>query len=46
MEYIITECQKDMEFYTRIYGNETYKKALKLWLPFLDERGYLDSLMC
>ncbi|KAG5678863.1 hypothetical protein PVAND_008494 [Polypedilum vanderplanki] len=31
--------------YTRIYGNETYKKAVKLWLPFLNKRGFLDTLL-
>lgn len=33
------------DFYKRIYRNETYKKAVKAWLPFLDERGYLDVLL-
>lgn len=45
MEYVIGNSEKDREFYNRIYGNETYKKALKIWLPFLDERGYLDAFM-
>lgn len=35
----------DPSFYHRIYRNENYKRALKLWLPFLDERGYLDTLL-
>jgi hypothetical protein len=29
----------------RIYNNENYKKAVKLWLPFLNDRGYLDQLV-
>jgi hypothetical protein len=33
------------EFYHRIYRNETFKKAVKMWLPFLDERGYLDVML-
>lgn len=28
-----------------IYGNPIYKKALTVWLPFLDKRGYLDRLI-
>lgn len=31
--------------YKRIYGNDTYKKAVKLWLPFLNKRGFLDTLL-
>jgi hypothetical protein len=26
----------------RIYGNECYKTALKLWLPFFDKRKFID----
>lgn len=33
------------EFYERIYCNETFKAAVRSWLPFLEERGYLDSLL-
>lgn len=33
------------EVLDRIYGNEIYKKALKLWLPFLNKRGFLDTLI-
>lgn len=29
----------------RIYNNDTYNKALKLWLPFLNKRGFLDTLI-
>lgn len=29
----------------RVYNNDTYKKAVKLWLPFLNKRGFLDALM-
>lgn len=35
----------DPEIYTRIYRNETYKKAVKILLPFLDKKGYLDVLL-
>lgn len=27
------------------YNNTAYKKAVKLWLPFLNKRGFLDGLM-
>lgn len=33
------------EMIERIYNNDKYKKAIKLWLPFLDERGFLDTLI-
>lgn len=33
------------EAYDRIYKNETYKKAIKTWLPFLNKRGFLDTLL-
>ena len=45
MEHVIADYEKSKELYKRIYDNETYKKAVKLWLPFLEQRGYLDSLM-
>ena len=35
----------DPNLYLRAYRNENYKKAIKLWLPFLDERGYLDTML-
>lgn len=28
-----------------IYSNESYSKACKKWLPFLNRRGFLDSLL-
>lgn len=33
------------KFYTRIYRNKTYTKAIKTWLPFLNERGFLDCML-
>lgn len=33
------------EVYSRIYGNDTYKRALKKWLPFINKRGFLDTLL-
>lgn len=33
------------ELFDRIYNNDNYKKAFKLWVPFLDKRGYLDTLI-
>lgn len=28
-----------------LYANEIYKKALMTWLPFLNERGFLDRFI-
>lgn len=33
------------EMMHRVYHNETYKKALKTWLPFMNKRGFLDTMM-
>jgi hypothetical protein len=33
------------ELLKRVYGNECYKAALKLWLPFMNKRGFLDGLV-
>lgn len=33
------------KIYARIYENETYKRAIKKWLPFLNKRGFLDTLL-
>lgn len=33
------------DMYRRIYYNENYKKAITLWLPFLNKRGFLDTLI-
>jgi len=33
------------EMINRIYNNDNYKKALKLWLPFLNKRGFLDTMI-
>lgn len=43
MEHIMTGGNAAM--IQRIYNNETYKKALQKWLPFLNSRGYLDVLI-
>lgn len=29
----------------RVYNDPNYTKAVKLWLPFLNERGLLDALI-
>lgn len=36
---------EDPEFYKRIYYNDLFKKAVTLWLPFLNKRGFLDTLI-
>lgn len=33
------------EKYQKIFQNEIYKKAVTLWLPFLNKRGFLDALI-
>lgn len=35
----------DPEMLDRIYSNKNYKKALNLWLPFLNKRGFLDRMI-
>lgn len=35
----------DPDRLSRLYNSELYKKALKLWLPFLNKRGFLDTLI-
>lgn len=39
-----TDERKLSEMYERIYSNEILENAIKSWLPFLNERGFLDSL--
>lgn len=36
---------EDDEMMERIFNNDNYKKALKLWLKFLNEKGILDVLI-
>lgn len=45
LEEMMKAESSDEDLYHRIYRNETYKKAVKTLLPFLDERGYLDVLL-
>lgn len=33
------------EMYQRIYYNDFFKKAVTTWLPFLNKRGFLDTLL-
>lgn len=33
------------EMLKTVFGSDYYKKALKLWLPFLNKRGFLDTLI-
>lgn len=35
----------DSEIMHRVYNGECYKKAVKLWLHFLNKRGFLDTLI-
>lgn len=35
----------DSEKIERAYMSDIYQNALKLWLPFLNKRGYLDALL-
>lgn len=35
----------DEEMKARVYNNENFRKAVKLWLPFIDKRGFLDALI-
>lgn len=29
----------------RVFKNENYMKAVRSWLPFFNERGYLDTMI-
>lgn len=33
------------EMMDRVFNNDNYKNAVKLWLKFLNKRGYLDMLI-
>jgi hypothetical protein len=44
MEDMLTG-EDNPEMLDRIYNNELYKTAIKLWLPFLNKRGFLDTLI-
>lgn len=33
------------EMLKRVYQNDCYKKALQLWLPFFNKRGFLDTMI-
>ncbi len=35
----------DTDILYRLYNAETYKKAVKLWMNFLNKRGFLDMLI-
>ena len=35
----------DSEKIERAYMNDIFQNALKLWIPFLNKRGYLDALL-
>ena len=45
LDYLTLNDEKEPEFFERIFGNETYKKAVMTWLPLFNERGYLDKMM-
>ena len=33
------------EVYNRLYQEEAFVKAVKVWLPFMNERGFLDVMI-
>lgn len=45
LEQIMTNADMDPTMFERVFYNENYKKALKMWLPFLDKKGYLDNML-
>lgn len=45
LEDLMKAISPNEEIYYRAYRNETFKKAVKTLLPFLEARGYLDSLL-
>lgn len=46
---MVMGCESDGDelekIHARIYGNDTFQKALKTWLPFLDKKGFLDLMI-
>lgn len=36
---------QDVEFLKSTYRSDSYRKALRTWLPFFNERGYLDNMI-
>jgi hypothetical protein len=45
LQKIMDPDKMDIEIVHNAFNNEIYKKALKTWLPFLNNRGYLDTLL-
>lgn len=41
---LLNGSDENMEMVKMCYQSESYKKALTAWLPFLDDRGFLDSM--
>lgn len=35
----------DPDIMDRVYKNDNYKKAVTMWLPFMNKRGFLDTLL-
>lgn len=45
MENIMDPEKVNLEMLKNAFMNGTYCKALSLWLPFLNKRGFLDTLL-
>lgn len=45
MTVLTSGSEEGFKMLIKCYQNENYKKALTAWLPFLDERGFLDTLI-
>lgn len=37
--------EENPEMLERLYNNENFKKTMQLWLPFLNKRGFLDTMI-
>lgn len=42
---IIGGSDEILKLMKKVYQSESYKKAITTWLPFLDERGFLDKML-
>jgi hypothetical protein len=43
---LVTDPAKsDPEIVHKAFNNEIYRNALRTWLPFLNKRGFLDTLL-
>jgi hypothetical protein len=45
MENLMGKGEGAEEMLQKVYKNPIYKKAVRAWLPFLNKRGFLDTMI-